>query len=165
MKNWLLAVLKEIIVLLIVASIYYVATSYSEEYETYDGYVICQPDDYINVRTRASRKSSVLARLDAGDVVHLDGKEKNSFLHCVDLSAEMTEGWIHKGYIVYDEPIRMNCLATVVSKGRLAARKYVDGKRIRWLKPMSTLRVYYLSDYWAVTNKGFIKTEFLELGE
>ena len=123
-------------------------------------YVFCV--DYVNVRQFPSKKGEEIGRFETGDVVHLDGKKRNGFLHCVDTGLE-SDGWIHAGFIVYDEPEHVNQKATVVSKGRLAARKYIGGKRTRWLKPLSTVTVYYWSEDWAITNCGYVQSKHLEL--
>lgn len=150
--------MKKIIILI---CIFLCCTAYAEDYEI--GYVICKPNDYVNMREHASRKGEPLGRLEIGDKVYLDGKEKNGFYHCVDVGFEMNEGWVYKGYIVFDEPVFINQHATIVSKGRLAVRNQINGKRIKWLKPMSSVTVYYMTEEWAITNYGYVKSEYLEL--
>lgn len=125
-----------------------------------EAYVLC--DDFVYVRPFANKKGEPLGRLEAGDRVFLDGKKKNGFLHIVDTGLEM-DGWVHKGFIVYDEPIKVNQSAVIISKGRLAARKFVGGKRTRWLKPLATVKVYWWSDEWVLTNCGYVQTRYLEL--
>lgn len=137
----------------------------AEERDGYDnvtiGYVIC--DDYVNVRPFPNKKGEPLGRYEPGTKVYLDGKKKNGYLHIIDTGLENCEGWINKGYIVYDEPIRVYGPAVIVSKGRLAARNCVNGRRTRWLKPLASLKVYYWSDEWCVTNCGYVQTKYLEL--
>ena len=132
--------------------------------ETYDdvteAYILC--DDYVNVRPFPNKKGEPIGRFEAGDKVFLDGKKKNGYLHCVDTGLE-ADGWVFSGFVVYDEPIKMYQSAVIVSKGRLAARKYVGGKRTRWLKPLATLKVWYWSDDWCLTNCGYVQTKYLEL--
>lgn len=127
------------------------------------GYVLCKDGDYVNIREKPSRKSESIGMYEVGFEVELDGKKKNGYLHCVNLPLEMSDGWIHAGYVVYDEPEYLNENATIVSKGRLAARKYVNGKRTRWLKPLATVKVYYWSDEWCITNCGYVQSQYLEL--
>ena len=40
---------------------------------------------------------------------------------------------------------------------------HLDGKRTRWLKPQASLKVYWWSDEWCVTNCGYVQTKYLEL--
>ena len=134
----------------------------ADEYEDLTvGYVICV--DYVNVRQFPNKNGEPLGMYETGTKVYLDGKKKNGYLHIVDTGLEDCEGWIKSGYIVYDEPIRVNQSATIVSKGRLAARNCVNGRRTRWLKPLASVKVYYWSDEWCVTNCGYVQTKYLEL--
>ena len=157
-------------ILLIALAIYglvtlYVSFGFSEaradEYDDItEGWVLCV--DYVNVRPFPNRKGEPLGRFESGDKVYLDGRKRNGFLHIIDTGLE-SDGWIYAGYIVYDEPIAVYQNATIVSKARLAARKCVNGKRSRWLKPLATVKVYWWSDEWSVTSCGYLKTKFLEL--
>lgn len=124
------------------------------------GYVLCA--DYVNVRPYPNKKGEILGRLETGDIVYLDGTKKNGYLH-VSCTGLEDDGWIYKGYIVYDMPEKVGQYATIVSKGRLAARKNVGGRRTRWLKPLASVFVYYWSDEWAVTNCGYVQSKYLEL--
>lgn len=133
--------------------------SFAEETEAY---VLCA--DYVNVRPFPNRKCEPVGRLEAGDRVWLDGKKRNGYLHCVDMGLE-SDGWVYAGFIVYDEPERVSKNAVIVSRGRLAARKYVNGRRTRWLKSNATVFVYCWSDDWCVTNCGYVQSKYLELEE
>lgn len=158
-----------LIALVILAGIsLYRDAGFAEEWDEHEQefeimFAICSPGDRVNIRKRPSTKSEAEGWLEPGDMVYLDGGRKGGFVHCVGLSNESGEGWVHKGYLVQDEPERMNRTATVVSRGKLAARKHVKGKRTRWLKPMASVKVYYWSEEWCVTNCGYVQTRFLEL--
>ena len=158
----LLAIAAIIISVILVFRAMGISEAYADGYIG-DGYIICKPGDYVNIRPHPNKKGEELGRLDPGDVVHLDGREKNGYLHCVDLSLEMNEGWVFAGYVVYDRPEYIGRKATVVSRGRLAARRYVGGKRIKWLQPMSTLTVWFWSDEWCMTSAGYVQSQYLEL--
>ncbi len=126
-----------------------------------EAYILCA--DFVNIRPFPNNNNEELGRFETGDVIYLDGKKKNGYLHCVNLLLEAADGWVNKGYVVYDKPVKVNQQAVIVSKGRLAARKCVNGKRTRWLKSGAFLLVYYWSDEWCVTNCGYVKTKFLDL--
>jgi len=138
------------------------ASAYGDEYYE-EAYVLCVPNDVVNVRRKPSRSSEVIGRFETGEKIWLDGKRKSGYLHCVNVSLEEDSGWIHSGYVVYDRPEYVGQNAVIVSKGRLAARKYVGGKRTRWLQPLASVKVWYWSNEWAVTNCGYVKTDYLEL--
>ena len=158
----------ETIVIALIAAVImnlYMDLGFAEDAEIYyeEGYVLCMPEDYVNIRLGASRTSSEVGWKSPGDVVYLDGKERNGYLHCVDPVFGYGEGWIHSGYVIYDEPEYINRTATIVSNGRLAARKHVGGKRTRWLKPQATVRVIYWGNEWCLTNCGYVQSRYLEL--
>ena len=125
-------------------------------------WVICQPGDYVNARSRPSSRSESVGWFDGGEEILLDGQEKNGFLHCVG-RFETCGAWIYGGYVVYEQPTRVYARASVVSKGKLQARKCVDGKRRCWLKTGDTVKVHWWTEEWCVTNKGFVMTKYLEM--
>ena len=160
-KKLLKALIQFLLIVAFFALLVYLTESISFAEET-EAYVLCA--DYVNVRPFPNRKGEPVGRMEAGDRVFTDGKKRNGYLHVMDMGLE-SDGWIYAGFIVYDEPIKVGGTAVIVSKGRLAARKYVGGRRTRWLKPQATVKVYYWSDDWCVTNCGYVQSKYLELEE
>lgn len=131
--------------------------------ETYTkAWVICQPNDYVNARVKPTSRSESVGWFDPGDDILLDGQEQNGFVHCVG-RFETDGAWVFSGYVVYEEPVRVNVHACVISKGKLQARKCVGGKRRCWLKNGDEIRVHWWTGEWCVTNKGFVMTKYLEM--
>lgn len=130
---------------------------------TTDGWILCQPDSYVNIRSRPNKNSSTCGQLYIGDIVHMDGHEKNGYVHCVDMTTEATEGWVCKGFIVASEPVEDGYDHHVISDGRVAARRSVGGYRRCWLRNNDILTVYMVSNEWCLTNKGFVQTEFIDI--
>jgi len=128
--------------------------------ETYDCWVLCQPGDYVNIRRSASKRSEITGYATSGMKFETDWVEKNGFIHLVGVT-EYGDGWIHKGYVVFYEPEEADREMVITGKGRVAARKTIDGDRRKWLKPGDRVTVYRISDEWAVTSAGFIRTDFL----
>ncbi len=126
-------------------------------------YAICVKDDVVNVRATPKTRGEWIGYLNPGDEVHLDGRKRNGFVHCVDMNTESGEGWVFAGYLVSDCPELVDCDAVIVSNGRLAARKYVNGDRLKWLKPNVSLHVYYMAGDWCSTNCGYVQTKYLEM--
>lgn len=124
-------------------------------------WILCQPNDWVNARAKASTRSQSEGRFETGDVITLDGKEKNGFVHVVDVSFEVSECWVYAGYVSYAEPVVVNKRAVISSSQRVRARKTIDGKRRRWLEGGTSVYVYYIAGDWSVTNEGFVKTEYL----
>lgn len=129
--------------------------------QTVKCWVICQPGDYVNAREAPSTRSEVVGRLDGGDPIWITGKTKNGFAQ-IDASFEVSTAWVYSGYIVFDEPKYLGGEQyTIRSNGRVAARKRINGDRRAWLVDGSTVKVYWWSAEWCVTDKGFVKTEFI----
>ena len=151
-----------LIFVLIIFALLFSLTKVSAENEYKDAYIICQPDSVVVIREAPRKTALASGELLVGDVIHLDGKKRNGYYHCVNMANETGDGWVACNYIIFDEPIHIDREATVISKGRLAARNTINGKVKKWLKPYSTLKVYYLTEEWCVTDKGYVKTKYLE---
>lgn len=129
-----------------------------EEFEP--RWVICH--DALLVREYPSKRSVAVGELEPGTMVWTDGKTRNGYTHLVNLANETGDGWVGGKYLIGEEPYRIDREATVVSRGRLAARKTMGGKLRTWLKPLSTVMVYWLTSEWAVTEKGYVMVKYLE---
>ena len=166
MKEWMKWV-KTLIEILLIAAVIYGAICLTsslgmseEEYTT--AWIVCQPGDYVNARSRPSSRSSSVGWFDGGDEILLNGKEKNGYV-CVVGRFEIGEAWVSKGYVVYEEPVRMSATATVISRGKLKARRCVDGKRRCWLRNGDEVKIYWWTEDWCVTNRGYVQTKYLEM--
>lgn len=167
MKARIIKTIAEIVVIAIV--VYVIVFLYTslglgdaqaeDNYETM--YVLCS--DFVYARSTPNKKQEPIGRLEPGDEVVVDGRNKNGYYHCVDLTFEQSEGWVYGGYLIYDKPEPVGQTATIVSYGRLAARKYVNGKRTRWLKSGAKLKVLYWTDSWSLTDCGYVQSKYLEL--
>lgn len=140
------------------------------EKDPYEGLIpmwtICKAGSYVNVRSGPMRKAQELGRLEPAEQVWTDGKQKGAYVHVVGLTMESEEGWVHAGYLVKDEPEMLDGeFYRVCSNGRVALRRMVDGSRRAWAKSGAVLKVYVMSKEWALTNRGYIRTEFIEVFE
>ena len=126
------------------------------------GYILCK--DYVVIRQWASRRATELGQLDPCDQVEVDGKTKDGFAHIVS----PVDGWVHAGYITFSKPEKINTAGIVTAKKRVAARRWCDGPQINskpWLITGSEVRIYYMNDDWACTSRGYVKSEWLEVGD
>lgn len=146
--------------LLILLAALLMALPAAAEEELTTAYILCQPNDYINVRAKPTTRSESYGRFVCGDYFKVDGKLRKKFLH-VQVSLESNEGWIFSGYVVYDEPVFVDQQFRITANGRVAARRYIGGPRRCWLKKNSIVTVSYYSEEWCITNKGFIQTKYL----
>lgn len=139
-----------------------VSDAEAEEWEGRNCWVLCMPDGYVNLREKPKRNGETFGAATCGSNMLTDEKVRNGFLHVYDLSAEEPEGWISVRYIVYDEPEQVMREMRINSQGRVACRKWIGGKITGWAKDGDAVEVYWMSEEWAVTNRGYIMTEFLE---
>ena len=153
-----IAALVLMFLMVISAITYAVADMLKPEY--LDVWILCQPDSFVNIRAKPSTRSSAEGYLMCGDKVQFTGKTENGFLHCI-CSNELGEGWVYCGYVVLDEPIEVNEKRLIEANGRVACRRTITGNRRCWVVNGSEVNVYWESDEWSVTDKGFIMTEFI----
>lgn len=125
-------------------------------------WVLCQPNSFVNVRMFPKKTGEVVGRLELGDSAWTDGKRKNGFLHLVDSSFE-DDGWIYSGFISRTTVKQAKNRAKIVSRGRVRARRYVNGTRRKWLENAQEVTVFGISDEWCVTSEGFIQTKFIRM--
>ena len=160
MKRILITIAEIALIVLVILALSAILNSIKAEEDLTEAWVICT--DYVHVRMSPSRKSEAVGYVDAGDSVLVGSKKKNGFVRCYGIG-EYGEGWIHSGYLVYEKPEKVNCKAVSVSRGKLRARRHIKGKRVGWIKHLETVTVYWWTDEWCVTDKGFVESRFLEM--
>ena len=162
--TWKIILIAFLVMASVILNIWCLIHAKGEE-EYIEAWILCQPDSFVNARENHSGKSEIVGRLECGDKVYTDGVVKKGFVHCVYTGFETGDAWVAKGYIVYEEPYYPLVKNTqIISNGRVAARKTIDGERRCWVKDGTKIKVYMMTDTWAVTNKGFIKTEYIDIG-
>ncbi len=132
---------------------------------TYPCWVMCQPGSEVMIRERPDRRGIVAGSAGCGERLWTDWIEKDGWLHLVDVANESGQGWICEGYVSFSEPEEIYAEMTVTGCRRVASRKGIDGKRTGWIKSGTKVTVYLIGDQWAVTNRGYIHTEYLEAAE
>lgn len=128
-------------------------------------YVICK-EQSVNVRAKPSSKSKIEGYLDFGwDVVVTDSQKDGTgtIWYKVEGTTELGYGWVCGMYLINSKPERVQDMtATVKANGRVATYKRVNGERKGWAKPGTKVDIKIYSTEWCLTNKGYIKTEYLE---
>lgn len=125
-------------------------------------FILCNPKSYVCVRRTPRKGNNESGRLDCGDNVITDGKTKNGFLHVLGIT-ENGDGWVYMGYVVDDQPIVRDCHGYIEASGRVMTRRYINSKRSGWVEINDEVKIYAMTEQWAVTNRGFIKTKYLEV--
>ena len=160
MKGILKLVITLFFILLLLVAIYNNSNA-EEVVETETVWVLCKPATGVNLRAKPKKSSREVGGVFCGDELTTDDIEKNGYLHIVNLAAEELEAWISLRYIVYSPPIEIEMEMQIKAKGKVKARKWVDGPHLRYVRNGDIVYVYWMTNEWAVTNRGYIKSEFL----
>ena len=161
--KWIITLIEIIIIAAIFIGLFSLIKSIAKaEDEGERVWVLCHPDSYVTLRVKPGKNKDSFGGVTCGGTMLTDGKANKGYLHVYDLAAEEDSGWISIHYIVYDEPIEVNEPMRIKSDGRVACRKSVDGKIIKWLYDGDILTVFWASDEWSITNLGYVKSYYLE---
>ena len=157
-------IVRLIVTLIILAVAVIVLSSIYDYARADDYYVLCRPESEVNIREKPKLKSRIVACASFGDRLTAD-MEKNGFVHVTGLAAEEDSGWIYKGLLVEDRPVASKGMAQVMKADPVMCRKYADtrSKVVKKYKAGENVKVLAISEEWCVTEKGYIKTEFLTL--
>lgn len=125
-------------------------------------WVMCK--SYVNVRMSPSKSSPEIGRLDAGDEFETDGMVRDGFIRVCGVGEG--EGWVFAGYTVDERPTKTDERYVCVANSRVACRRWANGPQIRgktgWLYNGTDVKVYYRTEKWALTSRGYIASEWLE---
>lgn len=125
-------------------------------------YAMCK--SYVNVRSEPSKNSETIGFLDAGDSFETNGTVRNGYILAQGVGE--SEGWIYAGYASDEKPEKADERYVCVAKNRVACRRWVNGPRIGgktgWLYNGIDVKVYYRTEKWALTSRGYIASEWLE---
>lgn len=163
--SWFSIMLRVILIALIIASVIIIAARAEDEEITL--WAMCKPGDQVNLRMepRKGNGSRIVGWLECGDSFRTDGKRKNGWIRVLD--AGDCECWIYSGYVVTEPPVEVNESYVCVARKWVACRRWVDGPQISgrrgWLHNGSNVNVYCIAGEWAVTSRGYIRTEWLEV--
>lgn len=159
MKTRILMILLALVLAVIAFTGNYGAIRARAEESTTNAWALCK--SYINIRLWPSKEATAVGFLDPCDKVEVDGRTKNGFAHIV----EPVDGWVFAGYLTFSEPQEIGATYSVVARRRVAARRWIDGPQMGqkpWLINGSEVTVFYMSDDWAITSRGFVMSEYLE---
>lgn len=158
-RSWFSIVLRIILAGLIILSLL-VITGYAEE----TCWALCKPKGRVNLRIDPKKESKSVGWLECGDSFLTDGETRNGWLHVLD--AGECDCWIYTGYVAVEEPVRVEEPYVCVAKKWVACRRWVNGPQIKgkrgWLHNGSNVNVFYIAGEWAVTDRGYIRSEWLE---
>ena len=162
-RFWLIVLLAAVILGGIVFKLACDANAEEAEDQLVTCWVMCQPGDYVNVRRTPGKRAAEVGRLESGDAFQTDGTSSDGWIRCYGIG-EYGEGWIYCGYVVTEEPVTVFQRYVCVSNGRVACRRWMGGPQTRnpWIRNGSNVDVFLMADGWAVTSRGYIRSEYLE---
>ena len=133
---------------------------------TFTCWAICKPGSYVELHIKPNKTSQIVGRLDPCDHFTTDGITRNGFLHVLDVG-ESVDSWIYSGFVATEKPEALNGARFLsVSKGKLYCRRWIGGPvikgRIGYLTNCETVQVFYRTSEWCVTNRGYVRSEWLE---
>ena len=122
-------------------------------------WVLCR--SYVNVRMSPGKNAVIVGRLDAGDAFETDGTVRDGFLKVYGVG-ENGVGWVFEGFTSDRQPEKADARYVCAARKRVACRRWADGPRVSWLNNGSHVTVYYATDNWCVTSRGYIAREWLD---
>ena len=129
----------------------------------YSCWAFCQPDSEVLIREKPGKHAEIVGAAGSGTHLWTDWEERDGWIHLVDVNNETGEGWISEKYVVFDIPYHIDMEGVIKGKGRVACRDAVDGKLTGWASPGDMLAVYWVSNEWAVTDRGYISMDYVEV--
>jgi hypothetical protein len=129
-------------------------------------YAICKPGSHVNIHMTPSEDGVETGYLECGDSFQTDANDKDGWIPCYGAGEG---GWVYVGY-VSTEPVReVGEQYVCVAKKQVACRRWCNGPQIKvnnrkqWLKNGQNVDVFCIGGEWAVTSKGYIRAEWLEV--
>ena len=127
--------------------------------------ILCKPNSRVNVRRTPNKGAEEVGYLEVGDEILTDGTSRNGFIRVYGIG-EYGEGWVYCGYVVSEKPAEVFENYVCVAKNRVACRRWVSGPQVSgspWLANGSNVTVFYIAGEWALTSRGYIQREWLEV--
>ena len=157
-------ILAVILLAVVIGGIVYLIIGPAEADNLITCWVMCKPGDYINVRLTPSTKAEAVGYLEACDSFQTDASSRNGFIRVYGVG-EYGEGWIFAGYVSTEEPVAVFQRYICVSNSRVRCRRWMNGPKTQnpWITNGSNVDVFYMADGWAMTSRGFVQSQYLEV--
>ena len=151
-------ILRVILIVLIILAVWVVFAK--ADVSEMQRWIMCK--DYVIIRAKPSRNAMECGQLDPGDDIETDDQTENGFIHIVS----PTDGWVWAGNVVESQPEKIEAYGYVVARYQVACRRWVNGPQTEknpWAKNGTMIKVLWLCDEWALTSRGYIQREWLEI--
>ena len=125
-------------------------------------YAMCKPGSRVTIRRTPDGMET--GYLDCGDSFQTDGESSDGWIRCYGAGEN---GWVYSGYVSTEPVQKVGQRYVCVAKKQVACRRWMAGPQIDgkagWLKNGQNVDVFVMGDGWAVTSRGYIKSEWLEV--
>lgn len=156
-----------LLILAIAAMIGFAVGSYCKgEEQMATCWAMCKPGSTVTVRREPSKKAAEAGFLECGDSFQTDAEEQDGWIRCYGVGEN---GWVYVGYVSTEPVQKVGQRYVCVAKKQAACRRWaggpqieIDGKK-QWLRNGENVNVFCIGDEWAVTSRGYIKSEWLEV--
>ena len=128
-------------------------------------WIMCKPGSRVEIRATPDKGGISEGWLDCGDSFETDAETKNGWIHCYGVG-DAEEGWIYLGYVTTQKPEEIGERYVCVANYRAACRKWMAGPQIEsapWIYNGQYCQVLVSDGEWAITNRGYIRAEWLEV--
>ena len=149
-----------VIVLLLIGAI--IGSYCHSEEQLATCWIMCKPGSTVTIREKPDKESAVHGRLDCGDSFQTDGEMKDGWISCCAGEG----GWVYLGYVVTEKPQKIGERYVCVAIKQAACRRWMAGPQIEkrpWIRNGEFCEVFCMADGWAVTSRGYIRSEWLEV--
>jgi len=126
-------------------------------------WAMCKPGSRVTVRSEPRKSSAERGYLECGDCFQTDGESVDGWIRCYGAGEN---GWVYVGYVVQEKPETIGERYVCVAKRQVACRKWMSGPQIDerpWMRNGEFCEVFVMADGWAVTSRGYIRSEWLEV--
>lgn len=152
------------LIVFVAAVAFWAGSTFAEDEETATCWIMCKPGSQVSVRLGPSKKSPEIGFLECGDSFETDGESVDGWIRCYGVGE--TDGWVYCGYVCTSKPEKIGERYVCVAKKQVACRKWIGGPKIDqrpWLKNGQNVTVFASDGEWAITNRGYIRAEYLEV--
>ena len=165
-QKWMRKGLAFLLVLVVAAAAWYGMLRAGADAQQITCWAMCKPGSRINIHMTPSEGGIKTGYLECGDTFQTDAEERDGWIRCYGAGEN---GWIYCGYVSMEPVQQVGQRYVCVAKRQVACRRWMNGpqiennKRKQWLKNGENVQVFCMGDGWAVTSKGYIQSEWLEV--
>ena len=152
-----------LIALAITAAVIWAAIGSMAEEQLARCWIMCKPGSYVSIREKPDKRSAESGYLDSGDSFQTTGESKDGWIRCCGAGEG---GWVWCGYVVTEMPETIGERYICSAVRQVACRKWMGGPQVDgkpWLKNGQFVDVFLIADGWAVTSRGYIRAEYLDV--